>query len=83
MDGLAISPQCGFASVMVGNESTKMAQRRKLELVGRVASTDLGLDGAGGETAGDVHLFAHRLTESVGERLHVRTALRVALREDR
>ena len=38
MDGLAISPQCGFASVMVGNESNEMAQRRKLELVGRVAS---------------------------------------------
>jgi 5-methyltetrahydropteroyltriglutamate--homocysteine methyltransferase len=34
---LAISPQCGFASVMVGNEITEEAQWGKLELVGRVA----------------------------------------------
>jgi 5-methyltetrahydropteroyltriglutamate--homocysteine methyltransferase len=34
---LAISPQCGFASVMVGNETNEDAQWRKLELVGRVA----------------------------------------------
>jgi 5-methyltetrahydropteroyltriglutamate--homocysteine methyltransferase len=34
---LAISPQCGFASVMVGNEIDEDAQWRKLELVGRVA----------------------------------------------
>ena len=37
MDRLAISPQCGFASVMVGNEIDEDAQWRKLELVGRVA----------------------------------------------
>ena len=37
MDRLAISPQCGFASVMVGNETNDDAQWRKLELVGRVA----------------------------------------------
>lgn len=37
MDRLAISPQCGFASVMVGNETNQDAQWRKLELVGRVA----------------------------------------------
>jgi 5-methyltetrahydropteroyltriglutamate--homocysteine methyltransferase len=37
MDRLAISPQCGFASVMVGNETDQDAQWRKLELVGRVA----------------------------------------------
>ena len=37
MDRLAISPQCGFASVMVGNETHQDAQWRKLELVGRVA----------------------------------------------
>jgi 5-methyltetrahydropteroyltriglutamate--homocysteine methyltransferase len=37
MDRLAISPQCGFASVMVGNETDEDAQWRKLELVGRVA----------------------------------------------
>ena len=37
MDRLAISPQCGFASVMVGNETNEDAQWRKLELVGRVA----------------------------------------------
>ncbi|HKE54004.1 MAG TPA: hypothetical protein VKC55_04470 [Actinomycetota bacterium] len=34
---LAISPQCGFASVMVGNEIDEDAQWRKLELVTRVA----------------------------------------------
>jgi 5-methyltetrahydropteroyltriglutamate--homocysteine methyltransferase len=37
MDRLAISPQCGFASVMVGNRIDEDAQWRKLELVGRVA----------------------------------------------
>jgi methionine synthase II (cobalamin-independent) len=37
LERLAISPQCGFASVMVGNDTTEDAQWRKLELVGRVA----------------------------------------------
>jgi 5-methyltetrahydropteroyltriglutamate--homocysteine methyltransferase len=37
MDRLAISPQCGFASVMVGNEIDEDTQWRKLELVGRLA----------------------------------------------
>ena len=37
MDRLAISPQCGFASVMIGNETDEDTQWRKLELVGRVA----------------------------------------------
>jgi 5-methyltetrahydropteroyltriglutamate--homocysteine methyltransferase len=37
MDRLAISPQCGFASVMVGNEIDEGVQWRKLELVARVA----------------------------------------------
>jgi 5-methyltetrahydropteroyltriglutamate--homocysteine methyltransferase len=37
MDRLAISPQCGFASVMVGNDTDAGAQWRKLELVGRIA----------------------------------------------
>ena len=37
LDRLAISPQCGFASVMVGNETDEEIQWRKLELVGRVA----------------------------------------------
>jgi 5-methyltetrahydropteroyltriglutamate--homocysteine methyltransferase len=37
MDRLAISPQCGFASVMLGNETNEDAQWRKLELVGRVS----------------------------------------------
>ena len=37
MDRLAISPQCGFASVMVGNEIDEGTQWRKLELVARVA----------------------------------------------
>jgi 5-methyltetrahydropteroyltriglutamate--homocysteine methyltransferase len=38
MDRLAISPQCGFASVMVGNDTDEDIQWRKLELVGRVAA---------------------------------------------
>ena len=37
IDRLAISPQCGFASVMVGNEIDEDTQWRKLELVARVA----------------------------------------------
>ncbi len=34
---LALSPQCGFASTMEGNRVEPDDQRRKLELVGRVA----------------------------------------------
>jgi 5-methyltetrahydropteroyltriglutamate--homocysteine methyltransferase len=34
---LAVSPQCGFASVAVGNPVRPEQQRAKLELVGRVA----------------------------------------------
>jgi 5-methyltetrahydropteroyltriglutamate--homocysteine methyltransferase len=37
LDRLAISPQCGFASVMVGNEIDDDTQWRKLELVCKVA----------------------------------------------
>jgi 5-methyltetrahydropteroyltriglutamate--homocysteine methyltransferase len=37
MDRLAISSQCGFASVMVGNEIDEDTQWRKLDLVARVA----------------------------------------------
>jgi methionine synthase II (cobalamin-independent) len=37
LDRLAISPQCGFASVTVGNEIDEDTQWRKLELVARVA----------------------------------------------
>ena len=37
MGRLAISPQCGFASVMVGNEIDEETLWRKLELVSRVA----------------------------------------------
>jgi 5-methyltetrahydropteroyltriglutamate--homocysteine methyltransferase len=37
IERLAISPQCGFASVMVGNEIDEDAQWRKLDLVGSVA----------------------------------------------
>ena len=37
MSRLAISPQCGFASVVVGNEIDVDTQWRKLELVSRVA----------------------------------------------
>jgi hypothetical protein len=37
LERLAISPQCVFASVMVGNDTNQEAQWRKIELVGRVA----------------------------------------------
>ena len=37
LDRLALSPQCGFASVFAGNLITAEAQRAKLELLGRVA----------------------------------------------
>jgi 5-methyltetrahydropteroyltriglutamate--homocysteine methyltransferase len=37
LERLAVSPQCGFASVMVGNEIDADTQWRKLELVSRVA----------------------------------------------
>jgi 5-methyltetrahydropteroyltriglutamate--homocysteine methyltransferase len=35
---LALSPQCGFASMMEGNPLTAQEQQRKLELVVRVAN---------------------------------------------
>jgi 5-methyltetrahydropteroyltriglutamate--homocysteine methyltransferase len=37
LDRLALSPQCGFASVLEGNEIDVETQWRKLELVARVA----------------------------------------------
>ena len=37
MDRLAISPRCGFASVMIGNETDEETRWRKMEMVGRVA----------------------------------------------
>jgi 5-methyltetrahydropteroyltriglutamate--homocysteine methyltransferase len=37
IERLAISSQCGFASVVVGNEIDEGSQWRKLELVRRVA----------------------------------------------
>ncbi len=37
IERLAISPQCGFASLKEGNDITRDEQRRKLELVVRVA----------------------------------------------
>jgi 5-methyltetrahydropteroyltriglutamate--homocysteine methyltransferase len=37
LEELALSPQCGFASVAIGNPVTADEQRAKLELVGRVA----------------------------------------------
>jgi 5-methyltetrahydropteroyltriglutamate--homocysteine methyltransferase len=37
IDRLAISPQCGFASVVEGNKVTEADQRRKLELVVELA----------------------------------------------
>ena len=37
LEELALSPQCGFASVAIGNPITPDEQRAKLELVARVA----------------------------------------------
>jgi methionine synthase II (cobalamin-independent) len=37
LDDLALSPQCGFASVAIGNPVTPDEQKRKLELVSEVA----------------------------------------------
>jgi len=37
LERLGISPQCGFASSIIGNNITHEAQRRKLELVARTA----------------------------------------------
>jgi 5-methyltetrahydropteroyltriglutamate--homocysteine methyltransferase len=37
LEQLALSPQCGFASVVEGNEIDEATQWRKLELVARVA----------------------------------------------
>ena len=37
IERLAISPQCGFASVVAGNEISEDVQWRKLELVAQVA----------------------------------------------
>jgi 5-methyltetrahydropteroyltriglutamate--homocysteine methyltransferase len=46
LERLALSPQCGFASTMEGNRLSPDDQRRKLELVGRVARTVWGIEGA-------------------------------------
>jgi 5-methyltetrahydropteroyltriglutamate--homocysteine methyltransferase len=37
LENLCLSPQCGFASTAVGNQITEDDERRKLELVVRVA----------------------------------------------
>ncbi len=37
LDGLAVSPQCGFSTSVVGNALTIEDQRRKLALVCEVA----------------------------------------------
>jgi 5-methyltetrahydropteroyltriglutamate--homocysteine methyltransferase len=42
LERLALSPQCGFASTMEGNRISYEQQKRKLELVGRVAATVWG-----------------------------------------
>jgi 5-methyltetrahydropteroyltriglutamate--homocysteine methyltransferase len=39
LDRLALSPQCGFASTMEGNRLSIDDERRKLELVGKVAKS--------------------------------------------
>jgi 5-methyltetrahydropteroyltriglutamate--homocysteine methyltransferase len=53
MERLAISPQCGFASVMVGNDIDEDTQWRKLELVARVADR-LWSNGSGDHAIDDV-----------------------------
>jgi 5-methyltetrahydropteroyltriglutamate--homocysteine methyltransferase len=45
LEQLAISPQCGFASVWHGNEISEEDQWRKLELIGRVADRVWGRAG--------------------------------------
>ena len=42
LERLALSPQCGFASTMEGNRLTIEQERRKLELVGKVARSVWG-----------------------------------------
>ena len=42
LERLALSPQCGFASMMEGNAITPEDQRRKLELVVSVARSVWG-----------------------------------------
>jgi 5-methyltetrahydropteroyltriglutamate--homocysteine methyltransferase len=42
LERLALSPQCGFASTIEGNRISQDDQRRKLELVGRVAHSVWG-----------------------------------------
>jgi methionine synthase II (cobalamin-independent) len=42
LDRLAVSPQCGFATSVEGNQITGQAQRAKLELLTRVARQVLG-----------------------------------------
>jgi 5-methyltetrahydropteroyltriglutamate--homocysteine methyltransferase len=42
LERLALSPQCGFASTMEGNRLTQDDQRKKLEMVGRVARSVWG-----------------------------------------
>ena len=37
LERLALSPQCGFATSIVGNELTVEDERRKLELIGSTA----------------------------------------------
>ena len=37
LERLALSPQCGFASTLPGNLLGEAEERRKLELVGRLA----------------------------------------------
>jgi 5-methyltetrahydropteroyltriglutamate--homocysteine methyltransferase len=46
LERLALSPQCGFASTIEGNRMSEQDQRRKLELVGRVARSVWGVRAA-------------------------------------
>src|SRR6202165_4995829 len=47
LERLALSPQCGFASTMEGNRISHEQQKRKLELVGRVAGSVWGRSSRG------------------------------------
>src|SRR5258706_15281096 len=42
LERLALSPQCGFASTIEGNRISLEQQKRKLELVGHVATEGWG-----------------------------------------
>ena len=64
IDQLALSPQCGFASVWMGNEVSEDVQWRKLELVGRVADQVWGRQSDGPDQPSAQTRSATRATTS-------------------